>query len=503
VKPPLKVSSCRSKRAAVSMLSCMSAGLLGARSSSKAANATCAPREAALAARKRAVPPARSIFSEPSTLELVLEYLGPGYALFVKPVCKHWNAIYHSDAGHDDEDHTTHTHSTECTSMTAVWGSAATLKLALASGLFEDSPEEYHSLGTQYEAGQLADITTLAAAHAELGFKLTKVVAEGAAASGCLSKLQQLFSEHGCPLIDRRGGNSICEIAAELGSVEMLDWLKGEGKRKFSAATAIAAAEAGRSAAVRYLVESKCPWHVDATAAVARNGDLELLQWMTAHHWRRCKWDARSIADSAACSGSVAVLNWVIAKGAAVQLSTLESAAAAGKVEVVQCLVLQHGIEPDIDVMYFAAEQGALAVVQFLLQQQCECDDSAVEIAAEAGHLEVLQCLHAAGYDADPFTCCHVAISFGHEAAALYLLDRHHAAQQQEQWAYPADQHYLFNCAGQIGMLDVAKALRQQYAVAWPMYGINQWKPAVRESAVAEGALHGNDSDGDSDLDFD
>jgi hypothetical protein len=128
--------------------------------------------------------------------------------------------------------------------MTAVWGSASTLKLALAAGLFESSPEEYHTHRRQHQAGQLADISTLAAAHAELGLNLTKAVAEGAAASGCLSKLQQLLREHGSPLIDRRGGNSICEIAAEVGSVEMLDWLKGEGKRKFRAATAIGSAVA-------------------------------------------------------------------------------------------------------------------------------------------------------------------------------------------------------------------------------------------------------------------
>jgi hypothetical protein len=35
---------------------------------------------------KRAVPPVRSIFSELNTLQLVFEFLGPGYALFVKPV---------------------------------------------------------------------------------------------------------------------------------------------------------------------------------------------------------------------------------------------------------------------------------------------------------------------------------------------------------------------------------------------------------------------------------
>jgi hypothetical protein len=170
----------------------------------------------------------------------VFEFLGPGYALFLKPVCREWSVHYQVDPIYDGgEDYEAHVHSSECTSMTAVWGSASTLKLALASGLFASSPEEYHTHRRQYQAGQLADISTLAAAHAELGLGLTKAVAEGAAASGCLSKLQQLFRQLGCPLIDRRGGNSICEIAAEVGSVEMLDWLRCEGKRKFRPATAI------------------------------------------------------------------------------------------------------------------------------------------------------------------------------------------------------------------------------------------------------------------------
>jgi hypothetical protein len=430
---------------------------------------------ASCASSKRTAPPARSIFSEGGTLQLVLDFLGPGYALYVRSVCKQWNQKYHAVADQPRGTMSTedgsypHAHTCRCTSLAAVWGSASTLKLAQQAGCSKASPAHLNFSAMQHKAGLLLSSTELATGRDDLGLVFTKHVAEGAAASGSLSKLQQLFREHGCPLISRKGGNAICEIAARAGNSEMLQWLQGEGKRKFSAATALAAAEAGHSAAVRFLIEAKCPWSPAATAAVAKSGDLELLKWMVEQHWRRCKWSPESVAGSAARSGRMDVLRYVIDQHAGVNQHTLDGAVMSDKPELVQYLLQQYGLQLNAGLLHAAAEIGLLNMVQYLVQQQCPGGSMCLQAAAVGGHLEVLQCLRAAGYDwLSSTSVCDAALRRGHAAVALYVLNNWGVGAVG--WHQQASLFYMreWLClAGRARMLEVAQKLREMNT-AWP-----------------------------------
>jgi hypothetical protein len=436
---------------------------------------------------KRVQPPARSIFTEASTLQLVLDYLGPGYALHVRPVCKEWNKrssrVADKVCSNNKCAHASapHVHTFRCTSMTAVWGSASSLRLARASGLFKDTPAEYSSLSSQFEAGRLADVDTLVAARAEYGLLFTSTLAEGAASTGCLAKLQQLFSRHGCPLVDRRGRHTICDIAAATGSVAMLQWLHGTGKCTFTAQAIVAAATAGHSAAVRCLLEFNCPWSAAAAAAVAEHCELELLQWLQLHHTPRCDWDDSTIAASAARSGKLEVLLYVLEQGADANDGALSGAVTSGNAELVEHLVEEHDVELRFSTMQGAVETGSLTVVQFLVQQHCPCPAIALLTAAQRGLLAILQCLHAAGREADARTLCSAAFTGGHADTALYLLQRYSAQHQQQPLAAAVMLCRWLDTAGTQGWLEVAQALRQLYAAPWPLPSTmkRSWQPEL------------------------
>jgi hypothetical protein len=430
------------------------------------------------ASSKRTAPPARSIFSEGGTLQLVLDFLGSGYALFVRPVSKEWNLKYNAVADQprgtmsSDDGSYPHAHTCRCTSLSAVWSSASTLKVA---------QYQFNTSKRQYKAGCLLSITELITVRDDLGLVFTKDVAEGAAASGSLPKLKQLFREHGCPLISKKGGNAICELAAKAGHVEMLQWLQGEGKRKFTAATALAAAEGGHSVAVRFLVDAKCPWSPAATAAVARHGDLELLKWMVEHNWRRCKWSPEAIASSAARTGRMEVLQYVLDQHAGVNQHTLYGAVMSDTPELVQYLLQHHGLQLNAGLLHAAAEAGLLRMVQYLVQQQCAGGQECLRAAAAGGHLAVLQCLRAAGHRWSITDSCDAALRNGHAAVALYILNNWEVeVEPWHQWTHMSYKRIWLCLAGRAGMLEVAQKLREM-GVEWPTELRYKGKPWVSE----------------------
>jgi hypothetical protein len=130
------------------------------------------------------------------------------------------------------------------TLYSAVFASAATLKLARKSGLRlkANSPQ------LQFAAGLYADKKLLAAACAA-GLQLTHKVVEGAALSGSKLKLQFLHLDHRCRL-----PHKVSWRAAESGSIDTLVWLRQQGV-VFNAYTCEHAAGAGHlHVLVSYLV---------------------------------------------------------------------------------------------------------------------------------------------------------------------------------------------------------------------------------------------------------
>jgi hypothetical protein len=93
--------------------------------------------------------------------------------------------------------HTTHTHTSHCTSYRAAFAAPARLKWAHTCGL-ELQPEPRERTGKLLRiADSCANRDSLSAAH-ELGMQLAAVTAEGAASVGDLGVLTWLHTEHGC-----------------------------------------------------------------------------------------------------------------------------------------------------------------------------------------------------------------------------------------------------------------------------------------------------------------
>lgn len=107
---------------------------------------------------------------------------------------------------------------------------------------------------------------------------------------------------------DEREQRQICKLAARVGNVAVLAWLREQGG---------------------------CAWDSDTCAEAAAAGHLEVLQWARAHG---CDWDGR-VSEHAAGRGHLDVLRWARANGCTWSNGTCTSAAAFGHLETLQWAV--------------------------------------------------------------------------------------------------------------------------------------------------------------------
>jgi hypothetical protein len=149
-------------------------------------------------------------------------------------------------------------------------------------------------------------MVTLAAAQ-ELGLSFSQHLMRGAASSRSLPKLQWLHAEQNCPLPD-----DITAVAAEVGDVEMLRWLKSRGCLFTKQTSSSAAGIPDNLHVLQFLYEQGCPWHDYICAAAARSGALGQLKWLHAHG---ATLDGM-VAGIAAEGGAVHVFEWMQQQGA-------------------------------------------------------------------------------------------------------------------------------------------------------------------------------------------
>jgi hypothetical protein len=126
---------------------------------------------------------------EPGILERVLSFLACA-GIYVKSVCKEWSTGYDKLITVLADKPCDHAHSSSCTVMSAVFASAARVRLAGQWGLHIDKPHTYGRL--RRCAGRVGDVEALQAAH-KLGLPYSHDVVRGAAQSGCLDKLKWLY----------------------------------------------------------------------------------------------------------------------------------------------------------------------------------------------------------------------------------------------------------------------------------------------------------------------
>jgi len=119
-----------------------------------------------------------------------------------------------------------------------------------------------------------------------------------------------------------------------------------------------------------------------------RYGHLALVRWM---HEEQHVMFIYETARTAARSGNLELLQYVIEKGAELPDDTLDFAAESGSEITVQWLHDKRGLPWTHKVCARAAAGGHLSLVQFLRSQHCEWESTTTYWAATEGRLSVLQ----------------------------------------------------------------------------------------------------------------
>jgi hypothetical protein len=277
-----------------------------------------------------------AIFANGDLQKLVFEYVGGQQWLSMGAVCKQWQELYRRACWERVylfrrvadrskcrfQDFLDYVHCS--TAYSALFSSAPLLQMGVDSGSLDLLQHR-----TQFNAGRHGTEATLELAHM-LDMPCSEHVLNGAARSGCASKLQWLLAQHAVRL-----PATIAEYAATSGSVAMLQLLQQEGVA-FTARTSGKAAEGGHVHVLQFLHSSACPIDWRACNTAAERGDLPMLRYLQSIG---CEVAHEFVVDSAAESGSVEVMAWLIDEcGAELMPSIMQTAAISHHLPLCQYL---------------------------------------------------------------------------------------------------------------------------------------------------------------------
>eukprot|EP00953_Heterococcus_sp_UTEX-ZZ885_P009356 5520-Heterococcus_DN1.PRE.6 len=223
--------------------------------------------------QKQALAAASNPLRDAGVLKHIFTFL-PGHWLFLGAVCEEWRALYSSIGAQQVysirlyESSRRMTCESRSTSYSAAVASAETVRLACECGL------AVHDR-LQKAAGLYADIYTLTILR-ERGMPLNRSVVYAAAVSGRLSILQHLLTEEQCPV-----PNALSYYAARSGNMSMLNWLRAEGRCALDENTCAGAAEGGHLLLLKHLRSEGCEWDQDEIAQwAATSGSIEMVDWL-------------------------------------------------------------------------------------------------------------------------------------------------------------------------------------------------------------------------------
>ena len=190
---------------------------------------------------------------------------------------------------------------------------------------------------------------------AATGLRFEELGEDEAVVLGCLSALQRRQRQG---RLSYRG--NLCAAAARSGQLEELKLLRADGC-PCDIRTSCAAATGGHLEVLQWLRgNGRCPWNIRMCSAAAQGGHLEVLQWL---HANGCPWDTET-CSGAARGGHLEVLLWARANGCPWDLNTCQEAATGGHFEVLQWL-RANGCPWDATTCYCAARGGPLEVLQW------------------------------------------------------------------------------------------------------------------------------------------
>jgi hypothetical protein len=164
-------------------------------------------------------------------------------------------------------------------------------------------------------------------------------------------------------------------------------------RKLWSKATVSYAARNGHLEVLQWLMTENCPWDAKACTIAAKYGNLEVLQWLRT---KNCQWDAKACAY-AAQNGHLIVLQWLRANGCDWCPRTCSNAARSGHLEVLQW-ARNNGCDWRYEhICNTAAAYGKLEVLQWLVDEKCALSTKTWRLADQNGRHEVRNWLEANG----------------------------------------------------------------------------------------------------------
>jgi hypothetical protein len=317
---------------------------------------------------------------EAGILQQFLNDLGPGHWLFAALVSKAWHQAYLQVPEHQmiGVSPTNARVPVRCvphmTLYSAAVASTARLTLAREAGL------ELLTAQLQIAAGRWGNKATITVA-AEAGRRWNLVIV-GALQRRHVETLLWLVEELKCPLPEEA-----LRIAAFGSCIDILAYLKQRGMT-LTADLLRCAAYDGHWNALQYLHREGLEWSSEVCTTAARYGHLTLLQQLRENG---CPWDPDQIADDAAFSGNVQMLQWLKEQGIVFTDVTMAVAASAGHIAVCEFLRFTEQRPWDTVVCMAAAKSNQLELLKWLRAHGCPCGDILVcKAAAYGGSLDVM-----------------------------------------------------------------------------------------------------------------
>ncbi len=203
------------------------------------------------------------------------------------------------------------------------------------------------------------------------------------------------------PLSDRIAMPTVCASAAQVGSMEILQYLLEMGY-PMSEDTFAAAAENGSMDTLQFLRDRGCPFDATVQTAAVENGHLHVIQWLTEE--LQCPFDEITF-EAAGRLGDLDIVRYLHDHNCPSDKTATAAAAGNGHLEVLQFMIDHEYVEENLTIP--ATENGHVRILDYawgLDENEDEWGDDLFETAASCGQAGVIEWLHRHGFFVTPET---------------------------------------------------------------------------------------------------
>lgn len=185
---------------------------------------------------------------------------------------------------------------------------------------------------------------------------------------------------------------SIADSAAEIGQLQVLQWLKAVGTFQFQFTQTLycAAAKNGHVHVLKWCQDNNVGLLDEYTCAhAALGGQLTVIKWLRAHG---CPWSART-CWYASLGGHLHVLQYARAQGCPWDSYTCTYAAESGNLAVLRW-AKEHGCPWNHKTCTEAVRKGHLETLKFAIENGCPYnEDRCISYARQKGHTAIVDWL--------------------------------------------------------------------------------------------------------------